>query len=139
MSNKPNHNFTALPLVMAMIAVSTVMSALLLGSCGYDENMETCLTTVRLLYPKGNIGPHKGVQVELIDGRASIFIDSTDAEGIARFQVPPGIYEARSYSRVDDQKWRYYCNGIKSMNVISPDSTNQIDVKLYISKKRKPG
>lgn len=115
---------------------ATVVVAILMTACGYEEEMLTCPVSVTLVYPQGSIGPYAGARVELIDGRASVFVDSTDAEGTARFRVPPGIYEARSTSQFRTPEWRFFFNGVKSMNVISPDSTNHISVKLFMSKKK---
>ena len=78
--------------------------------------------------------------VEMKDSRSSVFVDSTDATGTARFQLPPGLYEATSNSQyvdsVTDTWWRYIFNGVRSMIVISPDSSNQVEMPLKMSRKR---
>ena len=110
------------------------------SSCTYDETLEVCNVTVRLRYPENSVDPYKGVRVELKDAAASVFVDSTDAYGVARFRVPPGIYEASSSTQLTDSTgdtwWRYNFNGVSSMIIISPDSTNQIQIDLMMSKKR---
>ena len=113
---------------------------LLLSSCSYDESVETCDVAVQLVYPEGSNAPHTGVRVELKDARASIFVDSTDMRGIAHFVVPPGVYEASSsgQTRVYGERYDtlYIYNGVRSQQVIAPDSTNQIDLDLKVSFKR---
>ena len=112
------------------------MFALLLTACSYDEDITLCDVRVRLVYPANSIEPYEGVRVELKDATASIFVDSTDISGMAHFKVPPGIYEASSSSQLLTYDWRYFFNGVKSLNIVSPDSTNQIDISLTMSRKR---
>jgi len=80
------------------------------------------------------------VRVELKDQHAQLFVDSTDANKVAHFLVPPGIYEASTTaSYVDSTQsvwWRYMFNGVKSMIIVSPDSTNIIDMQVRVSRKR---
>ena len=56
------------------------------------------------------------------------------------FTLPPGIYEATSSDQYVDSTtnewWRYIFNGVRSMIIVSPDSTNQILLDLKMSKKR---
>lgn len=114
--------------------------ALLLSACDYDETLEICSVEVQLVYPENSVDPYAGVRVELKDANASIFVDSTDARGIARFSVPPGIYEASSSTRLTDTSgetwWQYNFNGVRSMVIVSPDNTNLIQIDLKMSKKR---
>ncbi len=114
--------------------------ALLLSACDYDETIDICTVTVQLVWPENSVAPTSGVRVELKDANASIFVDSTDVQGVARFSVPPGIYEASSSSRWNDTTgdtwWQYNFNGVQSMVIVSPDSINQIQIDLKMSKKR---
>ena len=116
------------------------MSLALLCACSYDETLDTCDVSVQLVYPEDSVDPYKGVCVELKDAAASVFVDSTDAYGVTRFRVPPGIYEASSATQLIDSTgdtwWRYNFNGVRSMIIISPDSTNQIQIDLMMSKRR---
>ena len=112
------------------------MFALLLTACSYDEDITLCDVRVRLVYPANSIEPYEGVRVELKDATASIFVDSTDISGMAHFKVPPGIYEASSSSQLLTYDWRYFFNGVKSLNIVSPDSTSHIDISLTMSRKR---
>ncbi len=121
--------------VMAALAVAGLMTA-----CDYDETFDVCPVSVRLIYPQNSIGPYKGARVEMKDATSSIYVDSTDATGTAHFNLPPGLYEATTSSQYIDSTstvwWRYIFNGVKSLIVISPDSTNQLEVTLKMSKKR---
>jgi pectate lyase len=105
-------------------------------ACSYDENIDLCDVTVKLVYPVGTLTPYKGARVQLTDASASIFVDSTDAGGIAHFHVPPGIYEANSSENYSTYDYRYFINGVKSMILASPESTDTIKMELTVSKKR---
>lgn len=114
--------------------------AALLTACSYDEVMDTWPLSVELVYPEDSTGPYTGARVELKDATASIFVAETDASGTARFQVPPGIYEASSSTQLLDTLgttwWRYNYNGVKSMIIVSPDSINRVKMPLTMSRKR---
>lgn len=113
---------------------------LLLMACSYDETMDTCNVTVQLVYPEGSIEPYAGALVELKDANTSIFISPTDNSGCASFQVPAGIYETSSSTQfidsLGDTWWRYNFNGVRSMIIVSPDSSNVVPLTLTMSKKR---
>ena len=117
-----------------------ILSISLLSSCNYDESLELCNVTVQLVYPEDSVDPYPGVRVELKDATASVFVDSTDAYGVARFAVPTGIYEASSSTQLIDSTgttwWRYNFNGVRSMFIVAPDSANVIQLELMMSKKR---
>ena len=119
---------------------SILLLSLLLISCTYDETMDTCHVTVQLVYPEGSIEPYAGALVELKDANASIFISPTDNSGRASFQVPAGIYETSSSTQfidsLGDTWWRYNFNGVRSMIIVSPDSSNVVPLTLTMSKKR---
>ena len=119
---------------------SILLLSLLLLSCSYDETMDTCHVTVQLVYPEGSISPYAGALVELKDANASIFISPTDNSGRASFQVPAGIYETSSSTQfidsLGDTWWRYNFNGVRSMIIVSQDSSNVVPLTLTMSKKR---
>lgn len=65
----------------------------------YEETIDTYTLTVALTFPDGAGTQKDGIRVELKSiGHEAIFVDFTDTEGIAHFQVPSGIYEASSSS-----------------------------------------
>jgi len=75
----------------------------LLTACDYDEEVDLCSVTVRLVYPENSIEPYDGARVELKDASASVYVSATDDQGTARFLVPAGIYEACSNNTfIDD-------------------------------------
>ena len=117
-----------------------LLTSYLFFSCSYDETMDTCHVTVQLVYPEGSISPYAGALVELKDANASIFISPTDNGGRASFQVPAGIYETSSSTQfvdsLGDTWWRYNFNGVRSMIIVSPDSSNVGPRTLTMSKKR---
>ena len=109
---------------MLLLAVLLPLAA----SCSYNEEIETCNVSVRLIYPPGSIDPYEGARVEMKD--------ATDADGVAHFAVPAGIYDINSSTTRITTDWRYFFNGVKSMNIISRDSTNRLELKLVMSKKK---
>jgi len=70
----------------------------LLVSCSdYNETVSTNTLTVALQFPDEAEGTKEGIRVELKSiGHEAVFVDSTNAQGIATFEVTPGIYEASS-------------------------------------------
>ena len=116
-------------------------AALITSSCSYSENLDLCTLTVQLVYPENTIEPYAGARVELKAlGRNAVFVDSTDVRGTTRFTVTPGIYEASSTAQFLDTAtatwWRYNFNGVKSMIIVDPDSTNVAEINLKSSRKR---
>ena len=133
-----NHHYTS-P-IWATVSLFALLAIGLLPSCDYDETVETCSVSVRLIYPDNSIEPYEGARVEMKDATSSVYVDSTDATGTAHFNLPPGLYEATTNSQYIDSTgstwWRYIFNGVKSLIVISPDSTNRLELTLKMSKKR---
>ena len=114
----------------------------LLLACSYDESLSLCELRVQLTYEQTSFGEPENarVRVELKDQNAQIFVDSTDINHIARFTVPPGIYEASTSAVYVDSTqadwWRYVFNGNRSQIVVSPDSLNQVDMQVKVTRKR---
>ena len=111
-----------------------------LMACSYDEFIDTYPVSIQLIYPEGSIDPYAGAVVELRDGMTNVFVSETNNKGVATYRVPAGIYEATSSTQfldtVGETWWRYNFNGIKSMIIISPDSSNVIQMSLSMSRKR---
>lgn len=114
----------------------------LLLSCSYDEELPLLPLQVQVVYQQTTFeGPENArVRVELKDQHAQIFVDSTGEGLTARFMVPPGIYEASTTASYIDTTaatwWRYNFNGVRSMIVVSPDSLNQVEMVVRMSRKR---
>ncbi len=117
------------------ILLSIVLAATLC-SCDYDEEVEVLDVDVQLVYPANSIEPYEGARVELANAAKSVFVDSTDASGMAHFSVPPGVYSLTSANTLLTYDYRYICNGTRSDIVISPDSINSIELNLKVTKKR---
>ena len=116
--------------------------AFAIASCtSYDEEPDLVTVQIRLIYPDGSPqGAYKGARVELTNANASTFVDSTNADGVAIFHVPGGLYNAVSAETYLDTTsaihYRYIFNGRRDQLVISPDSTNNIDIELTMSRRR---
>ena len=111
--------------------------SLLCASCDYDEGIDVHDVTVQLVYPTTyDVQPYRGARVELRDAFASIFVDSTDAQGQAHFLVPPGIYSITSANTLLKDGYRYICNGTMADIVIAPDSAKHIELNLLVSRRR---
>ena len=140
MTQKKDKRNSIRSLKRAATAAAILLVCTALWSCYYDEDIDLHTVRVRLVYPENSISPYAGARVEMKDSKASIFVDSTDATGTATFQLLPGIYEASTNSQYLDTMgttwWRYIFNGVKSQIIISPDSTNKVDLTLKMSKKR---
>ena len=137
MEKRRRHHISPLWATVSLLALLAIG---VLPSCDYDETVEICPVSVRLIYPENSIEPYEGARVEMKDATSSVYVDSTDALGTVQFNLPPGLYEATTNSQYIDStgntKWRYIFNGVKSLIVISPDSTNHIELTLKMSKKR---
>ena len=117
--------------MLALWAMAAVLAA-----CSYDDTFDVVSVTVQLQYPENTIEPYAGARVEMTDMHASVFVDSTDASGMAHFSLPPGIYQLMSSGTLTTYDYRYIYNGTKGQLVISPDSANIISLPLTVTKKR---
>ena len=111
-----------------------LLCPMLMMACSYDESLTLCELRVQLAYEQTTFGEPQSarVRVELKDQNAQIFVDSTSMDRTARFTVPPGIYEASTSA----SWWRYVFNGIRSQIVVSPDSLNQVEMQVKVTRKR---
>ena len=110
--------------------------ALLVLSCSSNDDtntVQTCKVSVTLQYPENSIQPYEGAKVELVDARASVFVATTNAKGVAEFNVPAGIYDVRSSATRGDGIWKLNLNGNKSKVVVSPPAT-EIKLEMKLSK-----
>lgn len=126
---------------MRLASIVSIVCLVCLMACSYAEEPTTCTLSVQLVYPENTIDPYAGAPVELRGlGKTAIFTDSTDAKGCVTFVVTPGIYEASSSAQFIDSTtniwWRYNFNGVKSMIIVNPDSTNLASIVLKSSRKR---
>ena len=138
---RKEHKYGGLKVRIAFVISYLSLLVPYLSSCSYSEDIDLCTLTVQLVYPENTIEPYAGARVELRSiGRNAVFVDSTDVRGITHFTVTPGIYEASSTSQFLDSTtstwWRYNFNGVKSMIIVDPDSTNHANITLKSSRKR---
>ena len=78
-------------------------AVMLLSACNdnYSDSVDTCALGIVLNFPDDTDAQKEGLLVELKSiGREAIFADSTNAEGVAWFSIPPGIYEATSSAKI---------------------------------------
>ena len=111
----------------------TFMVLIVAVSCAdYDEGLDI----LSLEFPSSYDGAHNGLRVELQNGVASTFVDSTDAAGVAHFRVPSGLYKISCSARKETYDYRYFFNGSKAQVVVSSDSSRVVTLPLVMSKKR---
>ena len=117
------------------LLVACVMT-LLVSCADYEEGLATINFAVKLEFPSTYDGSYEGLRVELQDAVASTFVDSTDAEGVAHFSVPSGLYKVSSSARKETVDYRYFFNGAKLQVVVAVDSPHVVTLPLVMSKKR---
>ena len=118
-------------------AFSMCMLGLLVYSCSDDDQPGYDLSQVKiqLVYPEGSgCSATEGVEVSLKStSTGTVFSEKTDANGVAQFQVPRGIYEASaSEQRVMDVEV-YLFNGINSQVNASTEQVEAV-IRLEMSK-----
>ena len=116
--------------------LSVCVITLLVSCADYDEGLEVVSFDVKLEFPSTYDGSYEGLRVELQDAVASTFVDSTDAEGVAHFSVPSGLYKVSSSARKETVDYRYFFNGARSQVVVAVDSPHVVTLPLVMSKKR---
>lgn len=118
-----------LPVILLAIAAMA-------ASCSYDESIDVVSVSVRLGFPETYNATKGGLRVEMQDATASVFVDSTDNEGIAHFTIPSGVYSARSSSQTRDTEYRYFFNGSRDKIVVASDSSHTVELPLTMSRRR---
>jgi hypothetical protein len=96
-------------LLLTMLAI--------LASCSYDEHLDTYNVEVRL---SENVD---GVTIKMTNSIGSTFEAATDADGIACFTLPAGIYSVSASKVTDDEYFRHICNGALSDVAIGCNNT----------------
>ena len=106
-----------------------LLCPMLMMACSYDESLTLCELRVQLAYEQTTFGEPQSarVRVELKDQNAQIFVDSTSMDrSTSAFYV----------DSTGDTWWRYVFNGIRSQIVVSPDSLNQVEMQVKVTRKR---
>ena len=83
--------------IFCLLAVCVM--TMLISCADYEEGIKVVNFDVKLEFPSTYDGSYEGLRVELQDAVASTFVDSTDAEGVAHFCVPSGLYKVSSSAR----------------------------------------
>ena len=104
--------------------VLMLMVLTLLASCSYDEHIDTYNVEVRLSQSVDDVA------VKMTNGIGSTFEASTDADGIARFTLPAGIYSISASKVSDDEYFRQVCNGALSDVIVGSTNTS---IELLVS------
>lgn len=75
-----------------------------------------------------------GMEVKLTDTKGSVFKCTTDEDGVARFQVPVGVYQASvSYSQQLGEGRKLIFNGIENNIVVTDGWLSADDVHLWLT------
>ena len=103
-----------------------------------DDESEVYVTyplTVQLSYEEGeNASTLEGIQVKLTNKVNNTVYDTfTDASGIARFNVPAGVYEAAASGKQQVGAGTMILNGIKSNIAITSEWTGAETVSLALT------
>ena len=117
-------------------AYCALILILAFSACKEKENggYQVSSVSIRLVYPEGSgFEPVEGVSVTLKNTSGSTtFSQSTNAEGVAVFEVPQGIYEASaSDKRVADAKV-YLFNGLNTSVNVTQEKV-EATIKLEMS------
>ncbi|WP_297089607.1 DUF4876 domain-containing protein [uncultured Draconibacterium sp.] len=100
----------------------------------YDHLYQTQMVSVQLHYPD-NFEPVANVIVSLVNSTNNIaYTDSTDADGIATFEVPFGIYDAAVSEMRTLSATSYIFTGNKSLSVTESDKNSVVtNIELSVS------
>ena len=79
----------------------------------------------------GDLPSKQGIVVRATDEKGMVFTQLTDADGVAAFSVPVGIYEiAVSHVSDPEQGWRTVYNGSASNVVVRQNKEQTIELRL---------
>ena len=124
---------------MKNISINHVLGLLLLivsfvvSACSYDEHLDTYDVEVRL---SESI---ESAKVELTNNIGKSFDAVTDANGVAHFQLPAGIYSVSASKVTDDDYFRRVCNGSLSDIAIGKANTGiALPVKVTVMQTSNP-
>ena len=111
---------------LSLLLVSVL--ALSLTGCKEDDETPTYALTVQLSYP-ANTSVAEGVHVTVTNAQGSALTQSTDAQGVALFQVPAGLYSVAASDKQSNDGVRYILNGNKGeVAVQNADLTMTLDM-----------
>ena len=83
--------------LLSLCLVCCGIVAVFTACSDYEETVNTYELTITLQFPDATETQKDGIRVELKSiGHDALFVDSTNTEGKAHFQITSGIYEASS-------------------------------------------
>ena len=109
---------------------------IILQSCkNNDDDYKTYPVTTQLVYPD-NYTVKEGVSVTLTNTiNSTAYNATTDSKGIAKFEVPAGVYEASATEKRSSGGKSFNFNGIKDFTVSNPwKESDIVSVNLTLSK-----
>lgn len=128
---------------MKMKKNSVLLTGILCGlglfaSCEKAPELDkTFDVAVRLCYPEGSpIGVAEGVEVKLANTTGSVYTGLTDDGGVARFNVPAGIYEASASEVRALEGYSYIFNGIRSGITVTDAWTGDEPVSILLTESK---
>ena len=110
-------------LVLSLVALFT--------ACEKDDEIETYALSVQLAYPEG-LAVAEGAQVVVTSAQGTTLSQSTDAQGLAQFKVPAGIYAVQASAREAQAGVNYVLNGNVGEVTVQREAVN-VTVELQAS------
>lgn len=106
----------------------------LTASCKEDDNViATYDVTVTLAYPEGTTAK-ANVAVTLTNNTSTSYEVATDAEGVALFKVPAGVYSATASDKQSSNGASYVLNGNMANIAVGSKEANAITLELVAAK-----
>lgn len=105
----------------------------LIFSCSDDifNNPQNGVTTAEVEITLTGIDTQEGLEVQLRNtSSGSIFIQTTNAEGKALFNVPPGNYEATASGKYAEEGTAYTYNGLSGQILVRSNEPNNVVITM---------
>ena len=135
---KPNKKNRMMKKLFTLFACAVT----LFTACTKDDDgtrVRTYEIAVRLIYPDdGSLTAAEGVEVRMTNSSSGTVVQAaTDAQGVASFLLPEGIYEAAATDRRSVEGYTYTLNALQSNVVVSAASWSEgmtVDLNLVASR-----
>ena len=122
--------------LLSLCLVCCGIAAVLTACSDYEEAVNTYELTITLQFPDATETQKDGIRVELKSiGHDALFVDSTNTEGKAHFQITPGIYEASSSAtRKQGTNSMLVLNGNSGQIIVETQAQQSATIHLQVSK-----
>ena len=122
--------------LLSLCLVCCGIAAVLTACSDYEEAVNTYELTITLQFPDATEIQKDGIRVELKSiGHDALFVDSTNTEGKAHFQITPGIYEASSSAtRKQGTNSMLVLNGNSGQIIVETQAQQSATIHLQVSK-----